>query len=106
MKETENMIEVFFVEDVFFATGEIIGRQGESERFLPLFVQSCMEPGKQTVHPVETEEICENGIKYLVISDYGKKRKYPLDKIKLKISHYEQEKSTRGCIPCKNCGRC
>lgn len=81
-------------------------KRGESEKFLPILVQSCMEPEKITLYPVEIEFKEENKEVYIYISSHGKRVKYRQRDIELSYEEYCPSIQRHGCIPCMNCGRC
>lgn len=84
----------------------ITDERGESERFLPLLVQSCMEPEKVLLYPVKVEFREENEEEYVYISSHIKKEKYRRKDIEISFEEYRPSIRKRGCIPCVNCGRC
>ena len=100
----EEYVEVQFLTDIFTDSG--LKKKGESERFLPLFIQSCMEPGKIIQYPVEIKFFTENHEEYVSISSHVKNEVFKKKEITLMYGKCQPEKVTKGCIPCKNCGRC
>lgn len=68
----------------------------------PRICQSCMNPEKITIYPLEIEYI---GEKMLFKDHYGVKewkKGEPLPEIHEWYPHIKKA----GCFPCRNCGRC
>ena len=74
----------------------------ENQILSPRIHQSCMNPEKITIHPLEIECI---GEKVLFKDHYGVKewkKGEPLPEIHEWYPHIKKA----GCFPCRNCGRC
>lgn len=102
----EKSITVTYVRDVFSETGEIRGKRGEQEQFLPLLLQSCMEPERIFLYPAEVEWKEENGEEYVLVSSHTRNEKYKRKDVGISYREYAPSIKKRGCIPCVNCGRC
>ncbi len=98
-------IVVSFLQDTCSEQGER-KKKGEQEVFLPLLVQSCMNPEKKTLYSVHIEETVEDGVEYICFSVYGRREKYRRKDVAVSHEEYYPEIGKRGCIPCRNCGRC
>ena len=74
----------------------------ENQILSPRICQSCMNPEKITIYPLEIECI---GEKVRFKDHYSAKewkKSEPLPEIREWYPHIKKA----GCIPCRNCGRC
>lgn len=102
----EESITVSFVRDVFSEADEIRRKRGEQEQFLPLLLQSCMEPERILLYPAEVEWREENGEEYVLLSSHTQRGKYKRKDVEISYGEYHPSIKKHGCIPCVNCGRC
>ncbi len=109
MKElviTEEAVEITFLRDIFDQDGNAINKKGETIRFLPLLLQSCMHPENFTMHPVYLKFEKKNGKETVVIESRYETAVYDCDDIELNRKEYNPAIRKAGCNPCRNCGRC
>lgn len=99
-------VELTFQKEVW-QEKERIAKQGETIRFLPAFIPSCMEIGKEKVCPVEVSYHTEkNGKRKIRVKDYRREIEVWEDEVSIQTGEYVREIEKTGCIPCRNCGRC
>lgn len=102
----DKKVTVEFIRDIYSVNGDVLHRQGESEVFLPVLIQSCMNPDKFTLYPVRTECYKEEGKEYISVSSHTNSEKYNAENVELHFEPYEAFIEKKKCSPCNNCGRC
>ena len=102
----DKSVTISFVRDVISADGICIGKRGERRTFLPLFVESCMHHGEYRVYPVRLRAESLENEEYLCIMVYDKEEKYKRRDVEISYREYHPGSEKKGCIPCRNCGRC
>lgn len=99
-------VEITFLRDIFDRDGTTMNKKGETKRFLPLLLQSCMNPENFSLHPVEIRFENQNGEEMVLFSTRYEHGCYKADDIEIKLKAYDPAIKKAGCNPCRNCGRC
>lgn len=106
VRTTEEAVEITFLRDIFDKEGNAINKKGETIRFLPLLLQSCMNPGNFTLFPVELRIEHQNGEEMVFVRSRYREGCYRAEDIKITMREYHPGIDKAGCNPCRNCGRC
>ena len=74
----------------------------EGQILSPSVYQSCMEPDKITVYPLEIECIGEK----MIFRDHYHTQEWSRSQPPVQIRSWYPHLKKGGCFPCTNCGRC